>query len=668
MKHIWKFIVISLFYFLLTCCNQPKQDVYYKVYLNIQEPQLFESYAFQEYYEVKEDESFILPVLNSSDIVNLYQETSSENIKELIQTTYMINYSGWFDEQNNLLNNEVVITEDTQITLGYSYTTETKKVKFNLNDGLLNELPSINDGKLVLPDAVKENSIFQGWYTNASFISDKQVEIDFNEFDKQLNLYAKFTIDPEYVINLISQLPDSPMIDDIEQIKLVQREYNRLGLSDREKITNYAKLKGLYQKLSDLELAKEFYDKINDLYAQEVTVNLRDDIEEIEELLTQITDEHYLLMPQIDLNRFYEIIEEIEAILVIYQEDAKAFDKAVISIPIFMEQYYEQEIKILYENYQTFDDTLKAIITSTHKLNRLYQNLLEMEASDETIYYLNPETTKVAYLSKEQLCEGFFTDFYYYIVSYHGTSHLEKNNLYDVYDFVELSQDFTGAGANNLYGIGNIAGRYLLEKDINGILENQTDNAFFGFCYQNGMYKDVLPFFINFFAYWRIDEKYANTSNYGADIFAESWAPTVDIAKFFYYNEETSYVKTERMIDCLTNTASVVYGLEDDILNIRMRGYKFMGWYDNPEFSGSPITDLSKYSKVYAKWEIDEQQQAQDAANLVDVYIYNLTTKKAVVNVTTVTYVKNMYNNLTEYGKSLVKNYSTLQEYIRNNQ
>lgn len=667
MKHIWKFIVISLFSFLLTCCNQPKEDVYYKVYLNIQEPQLFESYAFQEYYEVKEDESFILPVLNSSDIVNLYQETSSENIKELIQTTYMINYSGWFDEQNNLLNNEVVITEDTQITLGYSYTTETKKVKFNLNDGLLNELPSINDGKLVLPDAVKENSIFQGWYTNASFISDKQVEIDFNEFDKQLNLYAKFTIDPEYVINLISQLPDSPMIDDIEQIKLVQREYNRLGLSDREKITNYAKLKGLYQKLSDLEFAKEFYDKINDLYAQEVTVNLRDEIEEIEELLTQITDEHYLLMPQIDLNRFYEIIEEIEAILVIYQEDAKAFDKAVISIPIFMEQYYEKEIKILYENYQTFDDTLKAIITSTHKLNRLYQNLLEMEASDETIYYLNPETTKAAYLSKEQLCEGFFTDFYYYIVSYHGTSHLEKNNLYDVYDFVELSQDFTGAGANNLYGIGNIAGRYLLEKDINGILENQTDNAFFGFCYQNGMYKDVLPFFINFFAYWRIDEKYANTSNYGADIFAESWAPTVDIAKFFYYNEETSYVKTERMIDCLTNTASVVYGLEDDILNIRMRGYKFIGWYDNPEFSGSPITDLSKYSKVYAKWEIDENQQAQDAANLVDVYIYNLTTKKAVVNVTTVTYVKNMYNNLTEYGKSLVKNYSTLKEYIRNN-
>ena len=103
----------------------------------------------------------------------------------------------------------------------------------------------------------------------------------------------------------------------------------------------------------------------------------------------------------------------------------------------------------------------------------------------------------------------------------------------------------------------------MLERDVNGILENQTENGFFGFCYQNNLYQDLLPFFINFFAYWRIDEHYANLNNYGADIFAESWAPTVDIAKFFYYDEVTSYVQTERMIDCLTNTASVVYDFNE---------------------------------------------------------------------------------------------------------
>ena len=204
----------------------------------------------------------------------------------------------------------------------------------------------------------------------------------------------------------------------------------------------------------------------------------------------------------------------------------------------------------------------------------------------------------------------------------------------------------------------------MLTKDINGILENQSDNGFFGFCYKYGLYEDLLPFLINFFAYWRIDEGYANTSNYGADIFAESWAPTVDIAKFFYYDENTSYVKTERMIDCLTNTASVVYGLDEDPMNIRLRGYKFMGWYDNPELSGSPVTDLTNHKKLYAKWVVDTNQQEADAANLVDVYIYNLTTKKAVVNETTVGYVKDMYNNLSDNAKTLVKKYNTLEKYI----
>ena len=54
----------------------------------------------------------------------------------------------------------------------------------------------------------------------------------------------------------------------------------------------------------------------------------------------------------------------------------------------------------------------------------------------------------------------------------------------------------------------------------------------------------------------------------------------------------------------------------------------------------------------------------QDAANLVDVYIYNLTTSKAVVNKITVGYVKTMYDNLSRKGKTLVANYSTLEKYL----
>ena len=67
---------------------------------------------------------------------------------------------------------------------------------------------------------------------------------------------------------------------------------------------------------------------------------------------------------------------------------------------------------------------------------------------------------------------------------------------------------------------------------------------------------------------------------------------------------------------------------------------------------------------MYAKWSIDQNQVNSDAADLVDVYIYNLTTRPANVNATTVGYVKQMYENLTREGKQLVENYATLRELI----
>lgn len=668
MKNIWKYLVVAVFAFLLVGCDtKPKEDVYYKVYVEVLDQFVKDQYDLPEFYEVKENEYLELPVIPINESIFISESKSSDGQLEYIMTEYLLKSSTWLNSDGSTINDsKIQVTKDINISLDSVYSKSEKKVKITLNEGLIENIPSVDGNILLLPTPTKENYVFQGWYSNPNFISDTYESVDFSSFEKQLNLYAKFTIDPEYVISLIDDLPDNPTIENIEEIKIAQASYSRLSKDDKSKVTNYDKLKALYSKIETLEFAKDFYDKITDLYKQDVTINLRKDVETIQEMLQLIDEETFSYMPELDLTKLDDIIAQIDAILVLYQEDAKAFDKAVVSIPIFMEQYYSEEIIELYEQYQSFNDDMKALITSTHKLDRLYQSLNEIENSDSLIYYLNPETTRNVYLSKDQLCEAFFTDFYYYIVAYHGTKHLENNGLNDVYDFVELSQDFTGAGANNLYGIGNIAGRYLLEKDINGILENQTEKAFFGFCYQNNIYQDVLPFFINFFAYWRIDEKYANTSNYGADIFAESWAPTVDIAKFFYYDEFTSYVKTDRMIDCLTNTASVVYGMEDDIFNIRMRGYTFLGWYDNPEFSGNPVTDLDnlKSNKLYAKWAIDEEQKDQDAANLVDVYIYNLTTKKAVVNATTVGYVKDMYNNLSDNAKKLVKNYSTLENFI----
>lgn len=692
MKNIWKYLLICFVCFLTFGCDKEHVHQYiegkcecgeidpnyveektYKVTLKIDE-EIKEFIDIENEYEVKENEDFILQYLEVEDQHSRYYISNYSESNIFVQEMFN-NYSiiGWWCEETNELikphpQRATTITVDQDLTFVLRYSVDEIYSEYQVlmykNDGTIQEELKFIGDTMVLPILTKEKCDFDGWYRTSNFSGDALTEIDFSTLNKTLILFAKYSISIDYVNGLIDELPINPTCLDIQDIEVAYDAFKKVPEEKLDKITNIDKITTLYELLPKLRQVQVVYDVINDVLNSELSASLKNKITFVQEKLAEMEADLIGYLPEYDEEKFAEISLEIEKIFAIYEEDAKAFDLNVITIPIYMEQYYSDKIKGLYEEYQTYDKELKALITTYDKLETLYNNLMEIEKSTDTIYYLNSGTISNVYTSKEQLCEAFFTDFYYYIVAYHGTEHLEKNYLFNVNNFVELSQDFTGAGANNLYGIGNIAGRYMLTKDINGILENQSDNGFFGFCYKYGLYEDLLPFLINFFAYWRIDEGYANTSNYGADIFAESWAPTVDIAKFFYYDENTSYVKTERMIDCLTNTASVVYGLDDDPMNIKLRGYKFMGWYDNPELSGSPVTDLTVHKKLYAKWVEDSNQQDADAANLVDVYIYNLTTKKAVVNETTVGYVKDMYNNLSDNAKTLVKKYDTLEKYI----
>lgn len=692
MKNIWKYLLICFVCFLTFGCDKEHVHQYiegkcecgeidpnyveektYKVTLKIDE-EIKEFIDIENEYEVKENEDFILQYLEVEDQHSRYYISNYSESNIFVQEMFN-NYSiiGWWCEETNELikphpQRATTITVDQDLTFVLRYSVDEIYSEYQVlmykNDGTIQEELKFIGDTMVLPILTKEKCDFDGWYRTSNFSGDAVTEIDFSTLNKTLILFAKYSISIDYVNGLIDELPINPTCLDIQDIEVAYDAFKKVPEEKLDKIINIDKITTLNELLPKLRQVQVVYDVINDVLNSELSASLKNKITFVQEKLAEMEADLICYLPEYDEEQFAEISLEIEKIFAIYEEDAKVFDLNVITIPIYMEQYYSDKIKGLYEEYQTYDKELKALITTYDKLETLYNNLMEIEKSTDTIYYLNSGTISNVYTSKEQLCEAFFTDFYYYIVVYHGTEHLEKNYLFNVNNFVELSQDFTGAGANNLYGIGNIAGRYMLSKDINGILENQSDNGFFGFCYKYGLYEDLLPFLINFFAYWRIDEGYANTSNYGADIFAEGWAPTVDIAKFFYYDENTSYVKTERMIDCLTNTASVVYGLDEDPMNIKLRGYKFMGWYDNPEFNGSPVTDLTVHKKLYAKWVVDTNQQEADAANLVDVYIYNLTTKKAVVNETTVGYVKDMYNNLSDNAKTLVKKYDTLVKYI----
>jgi len=351
-----------------------------------------------------------------------------------------------------------------------------------------------------------------------------------------------------------------------------------------------------------------------------------------------------------------------------FADAAAEFDKKVASIPSHLELYYGEQIKTLYRQYRTLPDGIKSLLKISEKLETLHRNVLALEQEPAPVtYYLNTPNTNHVYRSRKELFRAFYTDFYYYIAAFYGTKRLQTYGVNCVGDFLELAEN---SDDSDFRGIGYAAKEYFLVSRSNGILAEQPEDTFLGFCYQNDLYQEILPFFIRFFAYWRLDEGYANRSNRGADLFVEGWAPTVDIAKFFYYDRQTSYVKSERILDCFAHTAGVVYqpNSADPLPTITLRGYVFEGWYDNPQFTGSPVTQLEPEKgsiTLYAKWGLDREQQDQDSADLVDIYIYNLTTQKAVINTRTVGYVKNMYDALPESAKALVTQLPALEGFIK---
>lgn len=366
-----------------------------------------------------------------------------------------------------------------------------------------------------------------------------------------------------------------------------------------------------------------------------------------------------------DISGDIEITAKWEEIIQDYDALAAEVDRLILALPSIIDYSDYDRVQAVKDKYASLPAASKIKVVYVELLADKLAALEEIENDVNTITYVLGEDI---FTSKIELFNNFFGDFYKFIINRGGKEYLESKGIDSPETFLDIASDYD-AGRGSMRHIGDVVGSYMLTKDVNGILENQPMDTFFGYCYQNGLYEDLLPFFIRFFAYWRIDERYANTTNYGADMFAESWAPTVDIAKFFHYDENTTYVKSERMLDCFLNISNVLYGelpteLKNKVIlptDIKLRGYIFEGWYDNPEFNGSPITEVSKNGEkviLYAKWGIDANQKDLEAAEMVKIYIYNLTTEPANVNRTTVGYVRNMYDALSDHAKTLVDNYN----------
>lgn len=214
------------------------------------------------------------------------------------------------------------------------------------------------------------------------------------------------------------------------------------------------------------------------------------------------------------------------------------------------------------------------------------------------------------YNSKEELFIEYFTLFYNYLNEYYPNSGVKEFSLNDFLN-IAINWDY---GNGKMTGLANMFHQYYVEFDEEGIVENQSEKGFVGYCYKNNKFRSFIKFLITFFAYWRTDEDYSSRDIHGNDFFYNSWASLVDTCKFFYLTYETlfSYQRTKRLLSCFVSIDSVVdlSNLPIEVCDYELpkldrRGYKFVGWFTDENYKNE-ITKLNNEMtnvNLYAKWE-----------------------------------------------------------------
>ena len=215
--------------------------------------------------------------------------------------------------------------------------------------------------------------------------------------------------------------------------------------------------------------------------------------------------------------------------------------------------------------------------------------------------------------TKNDLKVAFLGDFYEFLLA--KEYNFEPLNIYSLEDFLTFFDTWVYKGRSDLYHTGDYFGSYFVTEEIGGVVENQPETTFIGYCYQNNKYRDFINHLIVFFAYWRTDEGYSQSDPNGNDFFASNWASMVDTAKFFYFtssnlNSKYSWFKSARVKYALDHIPGVGYvklvyeDFEHDSVvlptDVTRDGYEFLGWYTSND---KLITEVGDSMKVYAKWQ-----------------------------------------------------------------
>lgn len=534
-----------------------------------------------------------------------------------------------------------------------------------LKEALINEcidkitsLGSVSE--LKISDKEKVNNVIE--YINSNVEDDDIVLI--TNYDTLSEMLSRISVLETVLelINAIDKLPNPVTLDDEENVKALYIKYNQIKIVNRSLVTNSQILLDAKSRIDNLKKVSSVIERIANL-PDVITIKDRSEIyycnSDYEKLTIEqkelVTNYDKLVLAKASLD---ELIGNGEAL-------AKEFDEKISYLPSTITYDFSEEVKELKAEYDTYPEEVTTCLKLEDKLINAYNTIISIENDVNNITYC---LGKYNYFSRAEFYTAFIGEFYDYI-SYHYGEKVANSAVNNKTEFLTLGKTWD-AGRGEMRAFGDTYGSYFTAKDTNGIIQNQPTSCYFGYCYQNDKYMDFFDFFFRFFAYWRIDEGYAKQSNYGADVYAEAWAPCVDFCKFFYFEVDTCYVKTDRMKDCYNNCANVVYGDFSSgntvvPLDISLRGYTFAGWYDNKEFNGSPVTSVAPGSKktiLYAKWVVDSEQVDLDNARLVDVYLYNITCTPAKKNVTTANYIFDMYDALSTNAKSLVNETSILDQ------
>lgn len=573
----------------------------------------------------------------------------------------------------------------------FSSLTEEQKAKITNYEKLLkavNKIKELKQNEIDKAEALKMDEIINTLPDNIT-LDDEQEVLRIKEIYDQLTVNQKIKVTTysklkkaletiehikkqnetlEKVIKAIDALPEEITVQDEGKVHHANALYIVLDDEYQKKVPNYSKLEKALEIIRAFdEDVKNVVSKIN-LIPSTLTLDDKEQVVAVLALYNDLTEDQKNIVTNYDV-----LLKALETLVILQEEYdkvigvAKKFDAKIAALPSKITYLDKQDIKRILDEYNGLDKEVKENVSLLDKLNNAWQEIEKIENDVDNITYILGENV---YSTKDELYESFFSDYYWFIYGYYGEEALTSKGVYDVDDFLTLGR--TPGTQSTKYRVLADTFSYFLTKDVNGIKENQPESTFIGHCIKNNIYEEIIDFFIMFFAYWRIDEGYANQSNYGADFFAEGWAPQVDICKFFNYTENTKEVpKTSRVLDCFNSIEGVASGTlstsvyEGMTLNTNLirRGYTFAGWYDNPNFTGDPITEITETGKkviLYAKWTEKTNIQDSDSASLVDIYIYNLTTSRANLNNTTIALTRKMYNALTDNAKKMVKNYNTL--------